>query len=419
MAEQILMPKIAMGQTEAQISEWLVPAGTWVEKGQPVMIIETEKVSYEIEAPGSGYLAPQVPLHETVPVGTVVALLAESQAELAELRGGGAGAPAEEPSKEVTPVASPSPKDARPSRRIKITPVARRKAALHGVDITRITGSGPNGRIINKDIEAAIAAQAAATPPRPVAPAAVDALPDAMTGLRVKAVLPFQGMRKAIADHMLGSLAISAQVSGACELDMSEIVRLRRKLLEKADEIGVRITYNDIFVLILSRAVRHVPIVNASLIGEEIKIWEDVNVAVAVAVERGPYETGLIAPVIRQADRKSLVEIARESRELTQKARAGRLNAEETAGGTITVSNVGNLAPGWTISTPILNQPQAFILQPGKIMDRPVALDGKLVIRPIMPLSFTFDHRIMDGAAPLQLIARISELVENPEYLHL
>ena len=422
MAEQITMPKIAMGQTEAQIAEWLVPPGTWVEKGQAVMVIETEKVSYEIEAPASGYLLPQVPLHEIVPVGAVVALLAESEAELAELRGEGSAVPAGASAQPTTPSTAPAPQATRTARRIKITPVAKRKAALHGVDITRITGSGPNGRIINKDIEAAIAAQAEAAA-IPAAPAVPEALPetalDTMTGLRVKAVLPFQGMRKAIAEHMRSSLATSAQVSGACELDMSEIVALRRKLLQKEDEIGVRITYNDIFVLILAKAVRHVPIVNASLVGDEIKIWEDINVAIAVAVERGPYETGLVAPVIRHADRKSLAEIARESRALIQKAHAGQLTPEELAGGTITVSNVGGLAPGWTISTPILNQPQAFILQPGRIVDRPVARDGELVIRPIMPLSFTFDHRIMDGAAPLRLIARIGELVENPEYLHL
>jgi pyruvate dehydrogenase E2 component (dihydrolipoamide acetyltransferase)/2-oxoglutarate dehydrogenase E2 component (dihydrolipoamide succinyltransferase) len=238
-------------------------------------------------------------------------------------------------------------------------------------------------------------------------------------GKRVKASLPLSGMRKAIAEHMQRSLAESAQLSFMGEIDMTEMIRLRQKLLQKEDEIGLRITYTDLFVYVLARAVRHVPIVNSSLIGDEIKIWDDINVGVAVALELNEYESGLIVPVVKDADKKTLAEIARTVRDLTTRARQRKLTAEEVTGGTITLSNAGAFASGWSVSTPILNRPEVTLIQPGGIFDQPVVVDGQLAIRPVMTLSITCDHRVLDGIPMTRLYNKLKELMENPAFLHL
>jgi pyruvate/2-oxoglutarate dehydrogenase complex dihydrolipoamide acyltransferase (E2) component len=167
----------------------------------------------------------------------------------------------------------------------------------------------------------------------------------------------------------------------------------------------------------LAKVVKHVPLVNSSLIDGQVKIWEDINVAVAIALDMGPYESGLITPVIKNADQKSLTAIGRSTRELVKKAKSGGLSIEDMSGGTITLSNVGAYAPGWTISTPILNLPQAFIVQPGAIVDRVVAVNGEMAVRPIMSVSVTFDHRIMDGVPPLKWLTKFKELLERPSFL--
>jgi len=433
MAESIVMPKVSMGQTEGQVSEWLVPVGDWVEKNQTVMAIETEKVTYECEAPASGYLVPVVEIGQVVPCGETVALLAQSEEELERLRkerapaGAVATADSSAETRDPQPAATSSvasPPQPMPSeatgdgthggRRIKISPVAKKKAKAHHLDIRQLKGSGPGGRILNRDVEEAIAARATTAPQ--AAPAWSGEVFD---GIRVKASLPLRGMRKAIAEHMMRSLEATAQTSFAGEVDMSALIQLRDKLLGKEQEIGTRITFNDLFVYILCKAVQHVPQVNASLVGDEIKIWEDINVGIAVAVELGPYESGLVVPVLRNADQKSLSEISLRCRELSQRARENALTPEELSGGTITVSNVGAFAPGWTVSTPVLNLPQAVVVQPGAIVKKPVVVDDQVTIRPMMTISITFDHRVLDGVPILKFYTRMKEFIENPEYLHL
>ena len=431
MAEPVVMPKLAMGQTEGTVVEWLVEEGTRVEKGQQVMVIETEKVTYETESPGSGFFHRVIAANVTVPVLETVALLAETEEELTLLQ---ASQPepavrevevaALEPvpstaTSMVTPLpAAPALQPAGPARtkagRIKISPVAKKTALQQGLDINVMVGSGPAGRIVKRDVDAALAARAAG--PVPTAPA----LPgEVFDGKRVKVTLPVSGMRKAIAEHMQRSLAVSAQLSFMGEIDMTEMKRLRQILLQKEEEIGLRVTYTDLFVYVLARAIPHVPIVNSSLIGDEIRIWDDINIGVAVALEVNEYETGLIVPVVKQADRKALTEISRTVRDLTTRARARKLTAEDVSGGTITLSNAGAFSSGWGVSTPILNQPEVALIQPGGIFDRPVAVDGQLVIRPIMTLSITCDHRVLDGIPMTRLYNKLKELAENPSLLHL
>ena len=416
MAESIIMPKLAMAMQEGTVVEYLVGQGAWVEKGQQVMTVETEKVTYECEAPAAGYLHILVAVGETVPVFEAVGLLAASEGELALLETGGRPAAQPAPASTASAVASPIAAEARPAKqgRPKISPIAKKMARQNDLDVSQIAGTGPGGRIVKGDVERALAERERAAEARTVGTPA-----DTLDGKRVKATVPVQGMRKAIAEHMHHSLAVSAQMSTMGEIDMTEMIRLREMLLRKEEAIGVRISYTDLFVLVLARAVQDVPVVNSSLIGDEIKIWQDVNVGVAVALEKGEYESGLIVPVIKNADRKSLVEISRAVKDLTAKARSGRLTPEDVVGGTITLSNAGMVAGRWMVSTPILNQPETVIVQPGAIAERPVVVDGQVQVRPMMTMSITADHRVLDGVPVTRFFNKIAELIENPALLHL
>jgi pyruvate dehydrogenase E2 component (dihydrolipoamide acetyltransferase)/2-oxoglutarate dehydrogenase E2 component (dihydrolipoamide succinyltransferase) len=181
----------------------------------------------------------------------------------------------------------------------------------------------------------------------------------------------------------------------------------------------VRVTYNDIILLALSKAVKYVPIVNSSVIGNEIKIWKNLNIGIAVAVEEDEYLSGLIVPVVKNVEKMNLIEISRTSRDLIERVREGKYALEDVSGGTMTVSNVAGLVKGWSVSTPIINQPQTVILSPGAIHERPVVKDGQMVIRSMMTMSITFDHRIVDGAPIFKFAGKLAEYLENPDYLHL
>jgi len=273
------------------------------------------------------------------------------------------------------------------------------------IDITTITGTGPDGRIVREDVEKAIEAKKKAVPEAEV-----------YGFKRVKSTIPLKGIRKAIGEHMHRSLSVSAQLTTMGEIDMTEAIKYRNALLEQEEAIGARISYTDILVLAIARALKDNPIVNASLIENEIKVWEDINIGVAVALEEEG-EWGLIVPVVRNADQKTLLEINREVKLLTEKARAGKLMPDDVSGGTFTLTNLGAFGGGWGFGTPIINQPESAILGTGVITDRPVVREGQIVIRPIMTCSFTFDHRVIDGAPAAKFMASLTKLLESPALL--
>jgi len=407
MAAYIAIPKLGQVTTEVTLVEWKAREGDWVEKGSIVLEVETEKIKSDIEAEASGFLHILVEEGATALVGRVVGLLAETKEELAALQ--------KEPPKEIftTPhEAEEKPAqaaEAKPMARaeagehIRISPVARKMAEEHMIDITRVAGTGPGGRIVREDIEQAIAAKGGA-----------EVTPDIYQGRRVKETIPLKGMRRAIAERMHRSLAESAQLTAIGEIDMTEIVRLRKELLSRADEIGARITYTDILVLVAAKVLKEKPMVNSSLLGSELKLWDDINIGVAVALEEG-----LIVPVVKNADRKSIAEISNSVRTLAEKARQGKLTPDEVTGGTFTITNLGAAGAGWRFETAIINQPEAAILGTGGITDRAVVRDGQIVIRPVMTYSFTYDHRIIDGTIAVQFMARVIELLETPGLLSL
>ena len=416
MAKNVVMPKLAMAMNEGTITSWMFAEGDQVTKGEILLEIETEKVSYEIEAIGDGLLHIEVPAGETVPVEALIGYLAEDAAELASLAGAAEPAATHgEPAAEIVvanqAVASGATATGHAGR-IIASPLARKMAKQNGLDLSQLTGSGSNGRIVKRDILAALEAPQIQS----TAPTAEPATPVVAGGLKVKTVLPFKGVRKAISDNMQASLNGSAQMSLSFEVDASALKQLRASLVSKAEKIGVKVSFTDLFALVVARAAAQVPIVNAALVGEEIKVWDDINLGVAIATEISEFETGLYVPVVKDAGRKSLFTICSELKELIGKAKEGNLASDEMSGGTITLSSAAFLG-GMLGTTPILSPGQVMLIQPGPIEDKPVVRDGEIVARPMMVFSLTFDHRVVDGVPAGKFAGKIRELIEDPELL--
>ncbi|MFC1937372.1 dihydrolipoamide acetyltransferase family protein [Chloroflexota bacterium] len=413
MAVEVKIPQLGKSLQKPVLVEWKVKEGDWVEQGGSVLVIETEKIRNDIEAEASGYVHILVEEGNEAGVSSVVAYITETKEELAALQKEKPAValatvveteeapPAETEKAEAAP---PAKARAEESGRIRISPVARKLAEEHLIDITTLSGTGPGGRIIREDVEKAIQRKAAAPSAAPTA--------EVHEGLRVKEAIPLSGMRGAIAEHVHRSLAISAQVTIMGEIDMAQTVKLRNDLVAQETFIGSKITYTSIFVLTAVKALKEYPIVNSSIIDNDIKVWEDINIGVAVALEHG-----LTVPVLKQADKKTLGEIDQEIKEMTERARSGRLGAEDLAGGTFTVSNIGAVGVGYRFSTVIINQPQSAILGMGSITDRPQVREGQIVIRPIMTYSFTYDHRVMDGTVAARFMASVIRFLENPNLL--
>ena len=421
MAEYIAIPKLGMTMTEATLVEWKAADGDKVSKGDIVLLIETEKTQYEVEAAGDGWVHILVEQDVVAPVSRVVGLIAESEAELETLRkeppgelysseAGQAQAEAMAGSGAMADAAAPraatrSPVARVAGERVRISPGARKMAEEHMIDVSGIAGSGPGGRIVREDVQQAIDGKGRAAPAGAAAKVEVGSLVD---GKRVGSTIPLKRMRKSIAEHMQRSLAVSAQLTSMGEIDATELKKFRGGLVADEEKLGVRITYSDIVVAAIARALGEFPIINSSLVGEEIVLWEDINVGVAVAVEGG-----LIVPVVMAADKKSLVEISQAIKELASKARDGKLMPDDVSGSTFTLTNLGAFGGGWSFGTPIINQPEAAILGTGPITDRAVVRDGEVVVRPVMTFSFTFDHRVFDGAPATQFMVRLTEILET------
>lgn len=413
MATKILMPKLGMSTAPLTLVEWKPKEGDRIEKGNVVMVVETEKIRHDVEAEASGFLHILVEEGQEVAIGTVAGVIAETKEELAALQKGKPkeaikaaaevkeAAPAEAAKAEAPAGAGAKIKE---GERILISPVARKMAEEHVIDITKIAGTGPGGRIVRGDVEKEIEAKK-----KVEAKEKVEVTPEAYQGRRIKSVIPLKGMRKAIAEHMHRSLSVAAQITLTAEVDMTEMVKLRKSLVAKEEALGTRITYTDLLVLAITQLLKDQPLLNSSLIDNEIKLWESINVGVAVALEEG-----LIVPVVKDADKKSLVEISKTIKSLAQKAREGKLMPDDVTGGTFTLTNIGALGAGYRFETFIINQPESAILGTAGIADRAVVRDGKIVIRPILACSLTYDHRVIDGAVAHQFMTNVIQLLENP-----
>ena len=453
MATEVIMPKLGQTMEEGTIVEWLKQEGDPVRRGEVLFTVESDKATLEVEAAAKGFLRKILaPVGKSIPVLAVVALITKTPDEdisaydsLLPHEGKGRGWRSAEPTETrffpknlVSQRIFSSPRARKlarekevdlalvtgsgPNGRIverdvvahlealpKATPVARRIAEQAELDLRTIRGSGPGGRITRADVEQALAAAPPTVAPAPLAPAeAVEAVAKvAMTGVRAR-----------IARRMHESHQTTAPVTLTTEADATDFVALRERLKASlADELGFNLGYNDLLIQLVAHALREFPYMNARLEGTGddgagglIRHLREVHVALAVDTERG-----LLVPVIRDADRKGLVEIARELRALVERARVGEALPDELSGSTFTVTNLGMYEID--AFTPIINLPEAAILGVGRIKARPAVVDGTVCVRQTMWLSLTFDHRLVDGAPAARFLQRIKQLVEEPYLL--
>jgi pyruvate dehydrogenase E2 component (dihydrolipoamide acetyltransferase) len=414
---EIVMPRLSDSMEEGTILKWLKSDGDRISRGEPLAEIETDKATLTYESDAGGVLTIVAAAGETLPIGSVIARLDGGSNGGAAARTAPAPATTAPPPPASGPAAAPAPAaPPPPSDRVKASPLARRMAREQGLDIQQLTGSGPGGRIVKADVERAALAPAApaappaaatpAPPPEPQAPPAALPPAPAETGT-AKGDVTVQELtrtQRLIARRMAESKATVPDFTLRSEIDMEACVRLRADLKAVGGDVP---SYNDMVVRASALALREFPRANGSYRDGRFELHSRVNVGVAVAAQ-----DSLVVPTVFDADRKSLREIARETRALAERVRAGTVTPPELSGGTFTVSNLGMY--GVTDFTAVINPPQAAILAVGALAPRPVVRDGGLVARHTMGATLVCDHRILYGADAAGFLARIRALLEQP-----
>jgi len=423
-ATDVVMPQMGESIFEGTITRWLKNVGDKVTRDEPLFEISTDKVDAEIPAPAGGVLREiKAAAGQTVQVNHVVAVIAAEGAAPATaqpLAPAAAAAP--------EPAASVETPGAEEAERIRSSPLVRRLAQEHGVDLRQVSGSGSGGRITKEDILAFVE-RAKAAPPAPAAPApaaaslpSYAAAPPAPPALLVTPANQFAGapgtvepmsvMRRRIAEHMVASKRTSAHVHGVFEIDFTRIVKLRETMKARFQEAtGLKLTYTPFYARAVSHALRVWPVVNSSLEGENIHYKREINIGIAVALD-----WGLIVPVVKHADELSFVGLQRAITDLGERARLKRLKPEEVQGGTFTITNPGIF--GAKFGMPIINQPQVAILGVGAIYKTPAVVTDKegndgIAIRSVCHLSIGYDHRIIDGAVADQFMVVVKKYLES------
>ena len=390
---EIKAPAFPESVADGEVSLWHKQEGDFVQRDELLVEIETDKVVMEVVAPEAGRLD-----RILIDVGSTI----ESEALLAELTPGEATGSAEvaTTSTSVEKAAAPTP----------MGPAARQLVDEHGLDASAIKGTGKDGRINKEDVLAHIANQATTPAPQP-APTAAPTTKDLQgpTSERIERRVPMTRMRARIAERLLSATQQTAMLTTFNEVDMAPLMRLRSQYKDQFEKThnGTRLGFMGFFVRACCEALKRFPEVNASIDGNDVVYhgYQDIGVAVST-------EDGLVVPVLRDADFMSIADVEAAIRELGLKARDKKLTIEEMTGGTFTVSNGGVF--GSLLSTPILNPPQTAILGMHTIKDRPVAMDGEVVIRPMMYLALSYDHRLIDGKTAVQFLVTVKELIEDP-----
>ena len=419
MATEYVMPKLAMAMNEGTVNEWLVKHGDKVEKGQVLATIETEKVAYDVESPCAGYFCILLEEGEAVPCEQLIAFFCDSEEEVAEMAAiSSSAAPADETATTETPDSTPAmpdsiaPASATPNRaageRIIASPLAKKIAADNSLDLALVQGTGPNGRIVKRDVTAALERGVQNT----------FATATTAGGNRELARIPITGMRKTIGERMVKSLQTAAQLSSGWESDITDLLAARQKFVARAEQLGTKVSVNAFIIKAMVYAIRQVPIANACEEGNDIVIYDNINIGMAISMPgTGEYDSGLMVAVLRNVERMGLVEIDSEMKALITRVRNGEGCADDMSGSTITLSSTAGLAPPGMTTTPVLNQPNAALVGPSTPIERPVVFNGEIVARTMMPVSFTFDHRLMDGEPAARFMAALHEALENPELM--
>ena len=420
MAVEIIMPKVDMVMETGTFVEWLRDEGEEVSKGEPLFVIITEKASIECESPASGLLGGCIAKpDDIIPVTELIGYILE---------------PGEQPptpkEPQIQPEISAVIAEAVPGEpmiaqqvivsetnlpvsdgKARATPVARRLADEMGINLIHVQGRGPRGRIHKADVLAFDDGKALSATPQPVSITPVADLQVAMPDAIVKDVVPLVGPRRLIADRMAYSIATAPHFMLSLNVDMSEADRLRSRLLEKVQQqTGHKLSYTAILALAAVRVLTRHPFLNASLNGDEIIQWEDVHLGIATNLE-----DSLIVPVIHQAQEKNLEQITSALGDLVARARDRHLTPVEMSGSTFTISNLGMF--GIEAFTAIINPPESAILAVGKIVKTPVEVEGEICIKPMMNLTLSVDHRVVDGAKGARFLSDLKSVLENPYLL--
>ncbi|MEZ5358372.1 MAG: dihydrolipoamide acetyltransferase family protein [Candidatus Zixiibacteriota bacterium] len=437
MAFEVVVPQMGESVLEGTIAEWKVAVGDKVSVNQPLVEIMTDKVNVEIPSEVEGTVEKLlVGPGDIVPVGTVICTIATSgEAPAKEAPKADSTKAASKPAaKAAAPAAAPVTKAASGGP-AKMAPAVRKLVRDFGLDVSSIVATGPDGRITKEDVEKAAAAKspvAGVKPPTPApsqiaAPTPAPAVaagpamkpakpmpnyaPPAIYAEREEERIPLGGARKAISDHMVKSKAISPHVTTFEDCDFTELVRFRNAHKDSFYQTyGAKLTYLPFIMKAAVEGLKEFPELNASMTDTEIVLKKYYNIGVAVA-----RENGLIVPVLKDADKKSIIDIAVEVNDLGNRARADKLKLDEVQGGTFTLTNAGMF--GATASTPIISQPQVAILGIHNIVEKPVVRNGEIVARHMMTFGLSFDHRLIDGHTAVQFLHRTIEYIENPARL--
>ncbi len=455
MAVDIVMPQMGESIFEGTITKWLKKPGDKVERDEPLFEISTDKVDAEIPSPSAGVLKEiKVGEGQTVPIQTIVGVIDAAGSAAAAPAPAKAAAPAPTPVK-APAAAAPTPAAPRPAvpapaapvsaapapatssstgERIRSSPLVRRMASEHGIDLSTVTGTGAGGRISKQDIEAVIAAGGApaATPPAYSAPAPAassrPALPPAsapgVSGGQVHVALetavprekmyfgnyevqPMSAMRQRIAEHMVASKRVSAHVYSVDEIDMSKVAALRAKSKDEFERrYETKLTFMPFFVKAAVAGLRAFPTLNASLDGTNVILHKEINVGIAVALD-----WGLLVPVVKNADEKNILGIQRNMNDLAERARSKKLKPEEVQESTFSITNPGVF--GGLFGLPVISQPNVGILGLGAIEKRPVVINDSIAIRSMCYVTLSYDHRVVDGAIAHQFLHKVKETLEN------
>jgi pyruvate dehydrogenase E2 component (dihydrolipoamide acetyltransferase) len=422
MATEIIMPQLGLTMTEGTVTQWFKQLGDTVAQGEVIAEISTDKISNQLEAATGGtLLAILVPAGSVAPVKAPIAIIGQPGEQVATAAAPAAAQAAAQASAE-TAAAAPAPAAAAPATAadgwVQASPLARRLAKEQGIDLSKVTATGPDGLVVERDILAAavpgvkaspLAAKVADEHGVDLASIAKDgrimkddvlaALPKAA----VPAGIPLTGMRKVISERMAISWQTTPHVHHTVEVDMLEALQLKDKLAQ----MGTKLSVNELIVKCAAKALTEFPMVNNACVDGKLVINQAVNIGVAVALENG-----LIVPVVKNADQKSLGQLRTEIAELAAKARDGKLLPDEYTGGTFTVSNLGMY--GVDHFTPIVNPPESGIIGVCRTVERPVVVNSAIVIRPMMNLCLGYNHRIVDGALAGKFMSRVRQLLEQP-----
>jgi pyruvate dehydrogenase E2 component (dihydrolipoamide acetyltransferase) len=404
------LPDIGEGVAEGEVVKWLVKEGEEVKENQPLVEIMTDKVNVEIPSPKKGTIQKRMAKEgEVVKVGQVLIVISEAETA-STITQPPTTKPTAPVAKPITPLPKPqgttatsTPTEQIPKpREILATPATRKLARDLGVDLALVQGTGRGGRVSDEDVERFKQLGKSAA-----------AVAMTVTGPRgVEERVPLRGIRRKVAEHMVKSKNTAAQVTHVDEVDMTEVVQLREKARASAEKRGVKLTYLPFIIKALIPALKQYPYLNASLDDEkgEIVLKKYFNIGIATDTEQG-----LVVPVIRDAEHKSITQLAAEVASLSEKARNGQLSLNEIQGSTFTITNVGGI--GGVFATPIINYPEVGILGVHKVTKRPVIKDNQIAIRDMMYISLSFDHRVLDGAMAAHFVNAIKQYLEDPKLL--